>query len=366
MAGKRHHIIPQFLQKGFASRIEGETVWLWHYFKGASDAKEISTRDAIVSEHFYGRGEFNADPVITEFEGSRLSPLVEGLRNGSVDPNNDVPLVAAFIGHFCIRTKNIRKSFESISERFLGGMGEIFRDENLIWDAVASQPDSSFAEYIHEALEDSPIPTDALFKNLEEEFGVTPDDVTSLLTMLMREQLSSEELRTELREGVASALSDLPTPIESVISNSIKDGHVKSLKESVVPDVWAKAFEKFNWNIQDCNFEVILGDSGTVFRSSKYNSWVSLCEPDDIEIAALPLSRDKILIGRASANAEETLGPEINAAIASCSCEQFLSSTNSKEIKSLIDLIGTSPEFMTDEQIAVELDDIRANLKDFL
>ena len=152
MAGKRHHIIPKFLQKGFASREEGETVWTWLYHKKIGKPREISTKDALVSEHFYGKGDQSADDEITEFESAHLTPLVDALRLGKCDVDGARREIAGLIAHLSIRTKLIRKGFEEVSQKFLGGIGEIFGDGELMTNAIANQSDASIKEPFDEVI----------------------------------------------------------------------------------------------------------------------------------------------------------------------------------------------------------------------
>jgi len=68
MAGKRHHILPRFLLKGFASRVQGEGVFSVVYRK---DGKPFETNIEKISveKHFYGKeGEISADEEITDLE----------------------------------------------------------------------------------------------------------------------------------------------------------------------------------------------------------------------------------------------------------------------------------------------------------
>jgi hypothetical protein len=54
MAGDRQHILPRFLLKGFASRIEGEKIYTWVYPRN-SPPVEANIRKVGVEKHFYGK-----------------------------------------------------------------------------------------------------------------------------------------------------------------------------------------------------------------------------------------------------------------------------------------------------------------------
>lgn len=64
MAGIRHHILPKFLLKGFASKVDGQEVFTWVYRKEGK-VFEANTLNVSVEKHFYGKtGELNVDDEI--------------------------------------------------------------------------------------------------------------------------------------------------------------------------------------------------------------------------------------------------------------------------------------------------------------
>ncbi len=80
MAGKRHHILPQFLLRGFASKTipssgRSDSVFVWVYRRGVIPF-ECATSNAAVESHFYGKeGEANVDDEITALESDFASSL---------------------------------------------------------------------------------------------------------------------------------------------------------------------------------------------------------------------------------------------------------------------------------------------------
>lgn len=68
MAGVRQHILPRFLLKGFASKMDGQEVFTWVCRKGGN-IFEANIKNVAVEKHFYtGPGEINVDDEITEIE----------------------------------------------------------------------------------------------------------------------------------------------------------------------------------------------------------------------------------------------------------------------------------------------------------
>ena len=68
MAGPRQHILPRFLLKEFASRIDGDKIFTWVYWRNGK-VLEVSIKDVSVEKYFYGKGaEISVDAEITALE----------------------------------------------------------------------------------------------------------------------------------------------------------------------------------------------------------------------------------------------------------------------------------------------------------
>lgn len=141
MAGKRQHIIPRFLMKGFASRFDGDKVFTWVYRKGVPPF-EGNTKNINVERYFYGKEgeELYADGVITNLERDRFSPLVDELRNkeGSVDFLSLE--IADFISNTIVRTKNFRNSFFEMSENISQRLDEYLAASKNLEKIILNQP----------------------------------------------------------------------------------------------------------------------------------------------------------------------------------------------------------------------------------
>ena len=78
MAGRGHHTLPRFLQKGFASSgTRGDQVRTWVYRKGKPGFETNIVNVGKVRD-FYGKeAELNADEAITDLEGEYASIINE-------------------------------------------------------------------------------------------------------------------------------------------------------------------------------------------------------------------------------------------------------------------------------------------------
>jgi hypothetical protein len=94
MAGVRHHIIPQFLLKGFAGRSTSKSAFTWVYRKGA-EPFATNIINVNVESRFYDKdADTTADDVITDLE-TGFATAVDELRN-SVGPV-DVGQIPSFM-----------------------------------------------------------------------------------------------------------------------------------------------------------------------------------------------------------------------------------------------------------------------------
>ena len=109
MAGTRHHVLPRFLLRGFASRVVGKEVFAWVHRK-TEGVFETNIANVGVEKHFYGReGELNVDEEITDIEGDSAR-LLDRLRRQDDGYEILDPEIAEFVGHLSSRTKHLRDS----------------------------------------------------------------------------------------------------------------------------------------------------------------------------------------------------------------------------------------------------------------
>src|SRR4030095_2064617 len=117
MAGRRHHTIPQFMLRPFASSKSGKESKVLCYRRD-SEPVELSVTKICVERDFYGK---ELDDRITNLEDT-FARLAEELRNrnGSVP----IPEIADLIGHLTLRTRALRQSIANLA----GGMMDRVRD----------------------------------------------------------------------------------------------------------------------------------------------------------------------------------------------------------------------------------------------
>jgi hypothetical protein len=363
MAGKRHHIVPRLLQRGFASRIQGDTVLTWLYRKkGSVSKKEVSTKDIMLSENFYGKkGSINADDEITQVE-NKLAPLINKLRNGKCDIEESKTEIAELIAHLSVRTKLVREGFTKMSKQMIGGMKEIFTDENNIENVLLNPPQNFLETQIEEVLTDKNNEELANAIELFDLLGLEKDDVKKMVTQLTYSAFSEEESKNEIIDLVKGLFSQIFDESNPLYPQSIKEGHNKSLAENTIPLMRVKKYEQFDWKVYKVTPPLILGDAGCIFRENGEILFKPSCDIENTSQIYLPISTNQILIGTNNSAEIETDIKVINEALAKCTYEQFICSEKSDDKVNLIQFIGMNTNFASDDEIEKELDEIRNNM----
>lgn len=149
--GRNQHTLPQFLLRGFASRVRNKREKPEHYiwrFPRVGEPHETNIRNVAAERDFYGApGEAEVDAKLARDDEPRFSVLVEQLRAcpGEV-PEELALLVPAFIVHIETRTRHWRETFTRDSEATLTFFNESLQDVVARWSQPAGRLVSSYIE----------------------------------------------------------------------------------------------------------------------------------------------------------------------------------------------------------------------------
>lgn len=314
MAGTRHHIIPKFLQKGFASEIQKkkgkEIVFTWMYRKEAEPCR-LATTNIGVEEHFYGRnGEPNVDDKITLLETYQYAPLLKKLRTKSDKTGVVVvnePLIADFISHLCTRTKNFRESFSQST------------------DYCMAEIDNYFSDFIK-------------IKNFLIKHPAKSENFIKLKAMAASNPNILDSRKTEIE----SLFQSFFIAIKSEFPRLVKETHNHALIKISSSQVIVESCRRMRWFLYSFNRpSVILGDSGCLFEIAGLKDYKIFYGKDEkIRQVFLPIAANKLLIGTISGTPKINI-KKINREMAKCSQEFFIYSEKSEEMAKLASLIGT-------------------------
>lgn len=334
MAGNKQHILPRFLLKGFASRIDGEKKYTWVYPRN-SPPVEANIRKVCVEKHFYGKqGELSVDADITKFE-NEYAPFLHELRSSSAKNEIFDPRFANLITHIVTRTKHIRDSFRESAEFLFIEISKYFLNFDNVKAAILNNPEI-MRYYIEEKLDNS------LFSHIEK------DTLRQLIPLIYPAFLDTQkvEMRQEVIDYVKKNLKIAP--------KATREGHIKGLSGSLTPDKRVEDYNRLHYFI--CSFDepLILGDMGCIFDtiSKGKRKFKSLdLEDDKVINLFLPISDSQILIGSMHTGIPQINVKLLKEEIAKCSREFFICSQISHDIVCLVPLIGSDTGIISKEEV---------------
>lgn len=341
MAGIRHHILPRFLLKGFASKVVGQEVFTWVYRKEGK-VFEANIVNVGVEKHFYGKeGELNVDNEITDVERG-FAILLDGLRRKDNAHKILDPQIAEFVGHLSSRTKHFRDSFIETSGALTSLLTGYLADED------------NFRAWILEYYKRHP---EVMKKALDDALGKMPLTrhqrllLKQRMLMILRPELIVAQMDKDISQ-YAFMFSALGPMLLEKIPTVAKEGHIKALAKSLIPEPRVEEYRKLNWFVAKSDRPLILGDIGCLFEVAGKKKFISLSgKEDDLKNIYLPLSTDTLVVGTATATMPQVDFSIINEGFAKFSREFFVCRESSSEMQKLLLVIGTEAEILSQEEI---------------
>ena len=299
MAGKRQHILPKFLLKGFASRIAGDKVYAWVYRK---DGKIFETNiDNIAVEKLFYEGTEgeSADTEITNLEGD-FALLLDELRTSQEYQKIYDPRIASLITHLAIRTKHLRESLRESTESMTLKMKEHLSG----------------------------------LKNLEELTSGNP------------------RISPMQKKKLQSTINYLLDNFKISVPDMIKDSQIKMLQKNPIPKPRVEDYRNLHWFIYKTEVTLVLGDVGCVFETSGDKRFTSLASTKDgLKNIFLPISKNQILIGSSLSYVPSFDCELINKKTVKLSREFFIYPKKSSKSAELITSIGEESEIISKEKL---------------
>lgn len=338
MSGKRHHFIPQFLQKGFATSEDNHTQNIWIYRKN-SPTFSSNIINSGVEGHFYGiDGDSTLDDEITKFEG-KYGQIINSARTSHIHTKLDKKSISKLIYNFEIRTRNLRESFREsmhlVAQEVLNNLSNPKKYEKLLKQMMNDE-------------------LNKLVDNEGEKQGVPRSMMPLYRVAFKKESKDKLEMHTsQIHEQLKSTCENFKELITNALAGSTKSGHIKAmLKSSKKIPPKLKWYEKLEYSIYETGDEEIpLGDSIILFHVKEDREFKNFLDDKKSLIAViLPISPKRIICGSKNKN----YVPDFSAlkqAIISCSKEFFLFSRHDDDLDSLKKNISTNSHILSEEEI---------------
>ncbi|WP_226456651.1 DUF4238 domain-containing protein [Pseudomonas sp. AF03-9] len=332
MSGSRHHFIPRFLQKGFASRSTSKDVYCWTFSKG-SQPFQPNIKNVGIETLFYSMSaETELDDKISKEEQDNFSPLVDRLRAGLIG-KYETTSIAEMLAHFEVRSQHLRSN------------------ANVLFSELMSTLEHTFAnlEFLQELLTKIMSPDSAIFQKSLMKAGVS----RKMFKQIIKTNPEGlREFQKNIACSVSGAIYDQRHTMPAMIAGAIKSGHIQMLNESIAPQKRVSRYSSLGYSVQNyLDANLPLGDSIVLFHVAGERKFKPFLDKSDELIAViLPLSSSQYLLGEnCEVNVEHY--SDLALEIARCSFEYFISNESGERTIKLQHEIGVNSHWLPREEV---------------
>lgn len=342
MAGKRQHFIPQFLQKGFASRVTKSGTFTWVFRRGVSPFNTNIINIGEEGRFYTYDSDTEADDLITIAE-SEFSGLLHSIREGVAASLSDARL-PRLIAHLEIRTRHLRANLERLGNSAISDILDFVADE----ETFAGKMKDGFYR-------NSPAWRNRLAKGFSEA-GVPPH----LLDLFVELAMSlGPTLIDQQKSYFSKFVAELRPLLPNMLTQTAKLAHIEALKQSIAPEAKAEKYTNLIYKIiPNMGKEpLILGDSVVLFRVDGVRPYKTYLDANDKLIAVyLPINSAQVLVG--AEQHHDTFPTDLCEAIARCSLEHFIATENTEANRVLQGSIGNDASLLPQEEVKTVINQV--------
>ncbi|UPJ52972.1 hypothetical protein IVB30_17610 [Bradyrhizobium sp. 200] len=327
MAGKRQHYVPRLLQRGFLDDPSDEAERTWLHRRGV-DAKLVGIRDVGVEDWFYSRRSLDGTPTlddaITAIERD-LGTSVGALRASAPGSSIDAVEAARTVVHLVMRTGHLRGVISTGMTSLTNEIGSLFTDPMRL-GAMIGLTGPALASVVLDTIRDKAaelVPT-----------GIPAAFSERLMAFELR------ELGERLVEQAVAMLGPIFPQLFSGLAGKVRDAHNSILATSPESNGWVTALAAFEWTVE-AGVDLILPDAVALAREDDGPLMPLLfTKARDLRAVVMPVSPDRMLVGRPVGSAPINLDRFNTQAAASC--EAFFISARPFNGDKLNALIGSA------------------------
>ena len=326
MAGRRHHHIPQFLQRKFG--LQGTKATKVVVFRKGAEPFSTNTINYGAERDFYSEGDnFFVDDLITDYE-SDIQAFLNLLTVGNENALQERETIAALISHLEMRSAFLRSQLLELSEAIVSFIEKTFTDRTLLKKMLIT------------SIKDNPaILRDAIVESLGKDVPVSAleEFVTPQLEALIGSSISP------FVEGFADTLVMMHKSFHGIV----KPAHIKALSSH--PDEMArrKFYSDLTYSIRnEPSGSFILPDTMVSFATKNRLTPITQ-KGDELVEVFLPLSSGSLLVGSRKKMQPRKIS-EFNSLLASTSYKSFIAIEDRPEFRMLSTKIGRNAKLMSE------------------
>ena len=338
MTTTRHHYIPCWLSKGFATPRDRYGV-TYVYNKDGEKAQRTTPDNWSCEPSFYEDGTRQIEDKWARFE-EKDHRMTKRLRHvaGAVD-RSYVREIGRYIERLAVRSAESRKRLEGGMRELLEGIWTI-TGNGMLEEMIAAQVDK---EGVVETM---------LREELAKHPGVVATDDQIAWAAGVARKATKEKGLGDARPAVAGILGQLWPNIEGMI----KEAHNRAVEEILKRNTGSGRYEEMNhWEVRlTMSQNMILGESVVIEERENGNGeGTHVLNYDDSRTKAvyLPISSDRVLIGYNDAIEVRECEPWLEEQVAKTSAQEFIAREQSLRCRELQQMIGKSPESVSRENI---------------
>jgi hypothetical protein len=276
VAGRKHHHVPQLLQRRFGTKgAKSTTVVVYNADK---EPFQVNTAKFGAERDFYADGgNFFVDDLITEFEND-IQSFVIRLVEGDTEALADRLTISALITHLELRSSFLRNQLFEISGMMSDYIENIFCNRNNLIRTLR-QYNRENPNFVRDAIlekfgEDAPI-------------GAIESIVVPKIDLFLN----------ELGDEIVVSIADMLFGIREALKSAVKPAHLKALHRHPSEFERTKFYSGLNYSIQKAPVgSFILPDTMIAFCMKNRVSPFTQAG-DTLDQLILPLASDTVLIG---------------------------------------------------------------------
>jgi hypothetical protein len=304
------------LQRGF--QIQGQRNWTWRFSRDA-EPERSRIGDIGAEDHFYSEppsdGSETLDGRITNFEGTRLGPLlnrIKGLEVGSVVDGGDASRI---IAHLAMRAAHLRCVLVKGLRGFISGAEVAFSNPGVLQRVLGfdmGEPTQRFREAVSEI---GALP--------QVRASGVPAAVVERM-MFATAQENFECIFAEHQPAMRATFEFIDAQSEQLVRNS----HNKALEHDFEGAVRSEFLAAYAWRLEPApNEGAIMPDCVAIGLAADGTALPYMVGDQDAFVAiVMPVSSSKVLVGRAR-QVPDFAFVSLNERLAEC-CETFFIAAN--------------------------------------
>jgi len=335
---RRHHYVPRFLLRRFASRGTKRKHWVWLYRRGAEPV-EVSTNDTAVSRDFYGDPDESLEDDFAVWESkfaAELSTAVAERDLSGLESDLD-----RFVAILALRTRTVRSGISGGLNALLGDLAtKVDHGERIsLFDRYS---DVELDDLIQRTILQLP-----LAQRLAVALAFEDPEVRARLRHSIREQMRSPEARALF----SAVLHNLMQSTE--LATGIRASHNRTLHQLLADSSATTMLRDATWTLHRAgDTPLVLGDCVVVAVDGNGQTGSLIQLNQTWREVYLPVSSAAVCVASRKVGTPSLDSKQINEAMAAHSSDAFFASKRTNAVETLHCRVGLRSPLLSQEEVS--------------